>query len=317
MGRIQQIDHESGSPISAIIIPCAGKKKVKPEPRATALILPRASQRELETAWIKLLCELRPIAEASRLYGGRSFGLGRDAADRFRARLYVVSAGLGFVPGERPVPAYGLTVSRRGPDSVAARALGGFDPAAWWRAVASGPYSTSVDKSLADSGAGLVLVAFTKPYAEMFGAALAGALGGATERVRLFGRGLSGHVPAALERLVMPYDDRLDVLLPGTRTDFSVRALSHFANNYAANVGTYAEHHEAVSAAMARVARPPRAERPRLPDDAIIALIQEHLKTTSGIGRTLRRLRDQDAIACEQARFTRLYRIAAGQEARS
>ncbi len=317
MRKSREIDDEFSSPISAIVIPCAGKKKLRPDRGATALILPRASQRELEAEWLRLVRELRPTAEASRLYGGRSFGLGRDAAHRFRADLYIVSAGLGFVPGERRVPPYGLTVSGRGPESVAAHAVGGFDSADWWHAVASGPYSTRIDECLGARGTGLVLIALTKPYAEMFGAALADALGNAAERVRLFGRGLSGHVPAALEPLIMPYDDRLDVLLPGTRTDFSVRALSHFANNVAANRGTFAEHRELVSAAMACVTPPARVERPRLPDDAIVALIQEHLKTTSGIGRTLRRLRDEDAIACEQARFTRLYRIAAAQGARS
>lgn len=39
-----------------------------------------------------------------------------------------------------------------------------------------------------------------------------------------------------------------------------------------------------------------------------MAVIERHLGSTQGIGRLLRVLRDEEEIACEQARFTRLYR---------
>lgn len=305
------------SPISAIIVPCSGKKRISPPNYATAVSLPRGIQTALQCAWVAKVKALPSSVDAAALYSGRSFGLGRETACRFDARLFVISAGLGFVPGERQVPVYGLTISGNGPESVAARVVGRFHPEAWWQAVAAGPYSVDAKECLDSQRQGLVLVALTRPYAKMFGDALAAAIGEAPHRLRIFGRGVTEKLPPRIAQYVMPYDDRLDTLLPGTCTDFSHRALSHFANNIACRAGMAADHHRLVSAALDIASPPPRPERPRRSDGEIIARIQAHLKTGTGIQRTLRRLRDQDAIACEQGRFTRLYRMALDQQVSS
>lgn len=301
------------SPIAAIIVPCSGKKRISPPDDATAVSLTRGVQTVLQSAWAAKVKALPSSVDAAALYSGRSFGLGRETARRFDARLFVISAGLGFVPGERRIPVYGMTISGKGPESVAARVVGRFDPESWWQAVAAGPYSVGAKECLDSEREGLVLVALTRPYAKMFGGALATAIGEAPHRLRIFGRGVAETLPARIAPFVMPYDDRLDTLLPGTCTDFSHRALSHFANNIASRAGAAADHRQMVAAALGRVSAPPRPERPRRSDGEIIARIQAHLKTGAGIRNTLRRLRDQDAIACEQGRFTRLYRMALDQ----
>jgi hypothetical protein len=45
-------------------------------------------------------------------------------------------------------------------------------------------------------------------------------------------------------------------------------------------------------------------------DFEILAIIERYLPETTGVGRLLRVLRDEEHVACEQARFSRLYRIA-------
>jgi len=313
-----QNDRSCGkSPIAAVIVPCSGKKRISPPEDATAVSLPRDVQTVLQSAWAARVEALSSSVDAAALYSGRSFGLGRETALRFDARLFVISAGLGFVPGERRIPVYGLTISGKGPESVAAKVVGRFDPQSWWQAVSTGPYSVGAKECLDSGREGLVLVALTRPYAEMFGRALATAIGEATHRLRIFGRGVSDMLPAQIAPFVMPYDDRLDTLLPGTCTDYSHRALSHFANNIASRVGTAADHRRLVAAALGSISAPSRPERPRKSDGEIIARIQTYLKTGAGIGRTLRQLRDQDAIACEQSRFTRLYRMALEQRVSS
>ena len=112
----------------------------------------------------------------------------------------------------------------------------------------------------------------------------------------------------------MPYDARLDSLSPGTRTDFAQRALAHFARSIPATADAVRDA-KAVAAALACHSAPERIERPRADDEILIMAIRRHLRATSGIGRILRRLREQDQIACEQRRFTRLYHVAVQQGA--
>src|SRR3546814_6547531 len=76
---------------------------------------------------------------------------------------------------------------------------------------------------------GRILVGLTRPYAVLVGSALASLPPEILGRVRIFGAGLTAHLPAALHPQVLHYDSRLDVLSPGTRLDGSARSLEHFA----------------------------------------------------------------------------------------
>src|SRR3546814_7263091 len=68
---------------------------------------------------------------------------------------------------------------------------------------------------------GRILVGLTRPYAVLVGSALASLPPEILGRVRIFGAGLTAHLPAALHPQVLHYDSRLDVLSPGTRLDRS------------------------------------------------------------------------------------------------
>lgn len=232
------------------------------------------------------------------------------------APLYIISAGLGLVPAQRVVPAYGLTVGARGPDVISSRVRGSFDVGAWWAAVERGPCSVPLS-SIFDR-AGLVLGALTQPYAKMLAPCLDSLSDEQLARVRLFGAGLSTILPLRLQSALMPYDVRLQALLPGTQADFPHRALSHFAASvvHALPAGGPGEHHQAVLAALSEVGMPRRLKRPRLSDAEMLKVITAKLgHGPTGIQRTLRALRDEDKIACEQARFSRLYRLALEQRA--
>lgn len=297
-----------------MLIPCGGKKKAQPDAGAIAASLPYAGQAVLEKAWLAKVGQLPLESEAGSLYGGRGFALGREVALRFGARLFVISAGLGLLEADRKVPLYGMTVSGRGPESIVARADGPFDPSRWWEAVSGSAYSAELGACLAGPGRGRVLIALTRPYACMFGPALARAVVGIEDRVRIFGRGLTGVLPAGLLPLVMPYDDGLDAIIPGTRADFSQRALSHFANEISPAGSGLPQDLRAVAFAMSVVTAPARPKRPRASDEEVVARIRAHLPAAGGIGETLHRLRKVDFVACEQKRFTRLYHFARASE---
>ena len=74
--------------------------------------------------------------------------------------------------------------------------------------------------------------------------------------------------------------------------------------------GDVETHQDWVQRALESGHPPCRFERPRMNDFEILAIIERYLPQTTGVGRLLRVLRDEEHVACEQARFSRLYRIA-------
>ncbi|MBP2305983.1 hypothetical protein J2849_002383 [Azospirillum melinis] len=299
-----------GGLAKALLVPCASRKSVRPATSACAVSLTKAQQPDIETAWLDRLHKLPVQRPAGALYSGRGFHLARQAAAASGGTLYAISAGLGLVAAEQVVPAYGLTIVGRGPESVSARVVGRFDPTAWWCAISSGPFATSLLSLFKPEDDRPVLVALTQPYARMFATALDSLPDIAIARLRIVGVNLTSLLPGRLASQTLPYDERLQAVLPGTRADFPHRAIAHFATNgLGAQPGAdVAEHRRWVEAALAGRIAPVLPQRPRLSDEDIMLLIERHLPETKAIGRLLRLIRDREHVACEQARFTRLYR---------
>ncbi|WP_353646255.1 hypothetical protein [Mesorhizobium sp. WSM2239] len=297
---------------AAVLVPCASRKRLRPDSNASAVSLRRSDQSDLETAWLERLAKLPVACEAAELYGGRGFQLARQASAIIGAPLYIVSAGLGLVASHRQVPAYGLTVSGLGPDSIAVRVNGRFDAASWWRAVNRGPYSTRLARILKKNASQPIVIALTQPYAWMLASDLDALSDAEVARLRIIGVKLDAALPSRFASTLLPYDERLEAILAGTRADFPQRALLHFVSEGLAACpgGDALTHQRWVQTALAGRHAPVRRKRPRLPDEDILALIKRHLRKTTGIGGLLRVLRDREGVACEQARFSRLYRAA-------
>jgi hypothetical protein len=220
-----------------------------------------------------------------------------------------------LVAAAQMVPVYGLTVSRGPVESVAAKITGKFDAAAWFSALLSGPHSRQWAEAL--GGSGRILLALTRPYAEMVGRSLAELDSSILVRFRIFGASLSAVLPAVLRPALAPYDERLDVILPGTRADFSQRALSHFVSSVAVSCGTHDRDgdYAAVEAALESMVAPRRMRRLRCTDEEILQLISSRLPSQCGVALILRAIRDEEGVACEQSRFNRLYRTAVNRRA--
>ena len=249
------------------------------------------------------------MAPGHRIYAGRAFGLIRDLAESRSGRLYVVSAGLGLVDGATELPVYGLTVARGVAESISDRVTGGFDTASWFSKTMTGRYSVEWDAVFKPNG-GRVLIALTRPYAEMIGPSLAALPGGLRARLRIFGAGLSPALPSSVASQVLPYDDRLDTLLPGTRSDFAQRALVHFTDHIADGVSDLPADVAGVRQALSTVEPPVRTVRSPATDADLLKLIRARLSPRASVSRLLRQIRDEDQIACEQSRFAKLFRQA-------
>jgi len=303
---------ESGS-VAAVVTICAQQKSIKAPAHGTPAALAIQTQVEVERAWQKTVAALPADVLVANLYGGRAFGLAKTAAARSASRLYVISAGLGIVPGDSLAPAYGLTVARDAAESIASRIAGPFDPAKWFESLMAGRSSVGWDQ-VAGDGTGRILVAVTKPYAEMAGSSLAAASPQVLDRLRIFGASLTQALPKVLHSAIMPYDDRLDAVVPGTRSDFAQRALLHFVEHIAEHAADRDAECEAVKAILSGVAAPDRPVRPQRSDADLINLIKGRLKPRASASALLRQLRHEDGIACEQGRFARLFKAAVASE---
>ena len=298
-------------PVAAVVTICTHRKRIRPPVTSTAVSLPSDSQAAVQSAWIGKIQTLPNEVSAGALYAGRGFGLAVEAARIAEANLYILSAGLGLVAAGQRVPVYGLTVSGGHAESVPGKIAGEFDSAAWFAGLLSGPHS----KRWADAagrGSGHLLVALTRPYADMVGKSLSELDPSILARLRIFGASLASALPEILLPALAPYDERLDAVLPGTRADFSQRALLHFVRTIVERQGEpdRSADFEAVEVALDDVMPPNRLHRPRRTDEEILHLILARLRSQSGIARVLRALRDEEGVACEQSRFSRLYRAA-------
>ncbi len=302
------------APIEAVVTICAQQKRQKPRPDATPAVLQSATLIDLAAQWRRIVQDLSPASLAADLYGGRAFGLARKAAKVADSRFYIISAGLGLVYGQTAAPAYGLTVSPSVSESIQSKTVGTFVAARWFEEMMEGPLSTDWSHVF-ERGPGEVLVALTRPYALMVGPSLAKLPQQHRDRLRLFGASLSSALPPSLHNALAPYDDRLDTIFPGTRSDFAQRAMVHYVEHVARpGVGRSAAFHCVVQA-LADIEMPVRVVRQGANDGDLLTLIKTRLSPTSSASRLLRQLRDDDGIACEQGRFARLFRQAQAGEA--
>jgi hypothetical protein len=294
---------------STIVTICTRRKKAEAAREATAVSLPVGKQMKVGAAWLKRLEALPASAPANEIYSGRAFAIARQAAEAINGRLYVASAGLGLVPGSRKIPAYGLTVSRSDPDSVAHRISDELDASDWFEAMLMGPYSDSWSK-LAGAGSGRILLALTNSYAAMIGPSLAALPATMRTRLRFFGPSLAEALPSSLAPNICPCDSRIDTIMPGTKSDLPQRCMLHFVRVIGDRLGGCESDFTKFKASFKGIKRPARPVRPRQTDQQILKLINVHLKSGAGMVRTLRAIRHDHGVACEQARFTRLYRLA-------
>jgi len=293
-----------------VVTICTSRKRALPPVESTPASLPIDTQDAVQAAWIERVQALPSDVAARALYAGRGFSLAARASEIASAKLYILSAGLGLIAADRRVPLYGLTVSARHSHSIAARIRGEFDAGAWFYGLQTSPLSDRWVDAIGQ-GTGRILIALTRPYAKMVGESLAALSPQILARLRIFGASLASVLPSTLHPALAPYDARLEAVLPGTRSDFSQRALHHFVGLVAGEGQQNRDaDYAAVTSALGKVKAPERRHRPRRSDAELLELIAVRLQSQVGVARILRALRDEEGIACEQSRFSRLYQIA-------
>ena len=308
---VEKKENTIASGIASIITACSGRKGKLPADDLRAPKLPRGSQSAVAKAWLGRLQTAPPseLIVASELYAGRSFRRVRDVANLLGCRLFVVSAGLGFVDGNTAIPSYDLSLSATGHGALRQRLTHAPRPSDWWLSLEASPFACSL-KELC-SGRARILVALTQPYAEMVAASLTTLPAFDRSRLRILGFGLKQYIPPELHPQVIAYDDRLNQIIPGTRLDGASRALSHFAKLVAKRPMTSAEADQRqVDIALSMVELPVPVPRARVSDAILAKYVARFVINGLSANSALKRLRSEMHIACEEQRFHRLYEEA-------
>lgn len=304
--------------MTVIITTCTNRKRKAVSEELRFCGMNPAGLAEVAGQWAQRLASANEHHLPAAIYGGRGFQEARSVASALDARLLIVSAGLGLIDATVEIPPYACTIVAGASDSVASRVEGAFSSARWWSALNSvSPFGLTLPDALGASG-GLILAALSDAYIEMIADDLLALPSDVLGRLRVFTRAPLERVKPGLRPFVMPYDERLDgpgSPIPGTISDFSSRALRHFADAILTpgDRRSLAEHAQVVRNAVEKWQKPERPARLRLEDEAILSIIRNHWDDPKGM--SLPRLRGEFNVACEQGRYAGLARIIRSEQA--
>lgn len=308
MQAIENMDEIGSVGVTALVVPCSAKKSKLSSPGLMGSRLTAGRQLTVGSRWQQQLRESTPCIQAGELYSGSSFRRVRQLGLSIDRPVWVISAGLGLVSAEQLIPPYDLTLSSASAASLPNRILGDFRHDAWWELVQTSPFANTLSSIFDSQHQSRVLVALTKPYAQLIGNALATMPLELRSRLRVFGPGIVASLPQALRSQVLYYDQRLDSISPGIKLDAAARALVHFGELTAQIPITTVEDDQAlIELALEPIQVQPGIQRVRWDDDTL----REHLRPWASQGlplkAALRRLRDDSRVSCEERRFRRLY----------
>ena len=296
---------------AAIVTSCTQRKSEKVSVHL-AQVGDARGVKSLAQAWRRLIASAPATGTASSLYQGRSIIDTAAVAARLSSPWYVVSAGVGLVSANQPVPAYECTVATRTELMGRLDRLGA-TPVNWWNALTA-PHPNPLSRLIAQ---GPTLLALPGSYLRMVHDDLCHVSPARAKHLRIFTSAAgAAAVPRTLARCVMPYDDRLESILghAGTRADFAQRALRHFVEDLNAVLLPIDEARSLVASALARHHRPIRSPGIRMTDDEIRqSLRMQWVRYEGRSTRLLRYLRDEAGISCEQRRFSRIWKSLASE----
>lgn len=271
-----------------------------------------ASLVRLAQAWRRAVEKASADTSAQTLYQGRSIVDTAAAAAALGAPWYVVSAGLGLLRSDQPVPAYECTIAVGTDLDRRLRALDRH-AAQWWNALTDtspAPLSSLIAKAP-------TLLALPSGYLRLVQDDLAQVTSAKARSLRIFTSSAGAKcVPGHLKGCVMPYDERLESVhgYAGTQSDFAQRALRHYVEALQAASMPLEEARAAVVASLANRRRRQRSMGQRMTDDEIRKVLTSQWTRHSGSStKLLRYLRDEARISCEQKRFSRLWQDLSAQ----
>ena len=294
-----------------VIITCSNQKS-RPIPARLQLgQVPGRNAAERARKWITRLAQTgdTPQVAALELYAGEHWSVARGYPALHKPeediRLWACSAGYGLIPVEAPIMPYHATLTPGQADSVPGAA------ASWWSLLSEwhGPapqHPRSIRALVAADPAAVFMFVLSKSYLRACGADIAAACEYIADPDRLLIVSAGARLQGELAAFAVPADARLQAHFGGTRRALNARIGAHLLST-----GIRSKEEAAGHLARLLAAQPPirRYDRKKQSDREILDIIAGRLAQapTTPANRMLREFRDA-GLACEQHRFTRLYR---------
>jgi hypothetical protein len=294
-----------------VVVTCANRKS-QPIPASFQLgQVHGRSHAERARRWIARLAQAGndPLVAAFDLYAGEHWSVARGLPALHRSgeviRLWACSAGYGLIPVEAPVKPYHATLTPGQPDSVPGTA------ASWWLRLSEWPgpapeHPRTIRALVAAEPAATFMFVLSKSYLEACKADITSARENITDPDRLFIVSAGARPQGDLATYLVPADARLQARFSGTRRALNARI---GANLLAEGIRGKRSATAYLTRLLAAQPPIPRYDRKKQSDREIFDLIARRLAQKPAISahRLLREFRDA-GLACEQRRFSQLYR---------
>lgn len=307
----------SGRPATIHVIVTCANRKSRPIPARLQLgQVPGRTPVQRAQRWIaRLSQEDVPQATALDLYAGEHWSVARGFPALHQPgeviRLWACSAGYGLIPAEALIKPYHATLTPGQADSVPG------PPASWWSLLGDWPgpvpeHPRSIRALVAADPAALFMLVLSKAYLRACGGDVVSAREGVADRERFLIVSAGARPEGDLAASMVPANARLQARFSGTRRALNARI---GADLLAAGIRGKDEATAYLARLLSEQPPLPRYERKKQSDRELLDLIAGRLAQgpTTSAHRLLREFRDA-GLACEQRRFSQLYRKVDGTE---
>ncbi len=281
----------------------------KVSPPTVALSGPIMAQAELAKKWCSKSSKVSETVTAANLYTGRGY---RKLVSRIpeTQRLLIVSAGLGLVDSSTMIPSYDCTIANGSKTSLNKYVNGKVNLNDWWNSISTSKFSEGKIANLLPK-ADFILISLTSNYLSLVAEDLF-----KTNTKKVIFIGPKTKLPdLGVDVIKAPYIDAFDgpdSPMPGIKADFAQRCHTDFIGR----LEKYGDLTFALQSVVQdmKIWRKPQSIKNKSSDDVkILTLIQEYKDKFTAIGKMHKFFRHELNIACEQKRFTKLYRQVEGQ----
>ncbi len=277
--------------------------------------------------WAKVLTQsltsTHPKVPAGKLYVGRSITEIEKSCMNLSASCYFISAGLGFIPTERNIPSY--DVSFIGKNTDLSKILKHYKtmPSSWWNLLCKdSPYSDNFETVCSSEKWDYIYLCLPNQYLKLIQPNLEKFDSYTKEKIRIFSseEGIRKSVPENMKNNCFEYDERLNSCegFSGTRSDFPHRSLAHFSIKIYKEISPKKSTQQLrtdVAKLMSLLEKPTlvgskeNGKRVRKSNEEIKRWIEKNWQDSEGrCSVLLPRYRKTEGFACEQSRFSKLWR---------
>ena len=299
-----------------VITNCTNRKSIDPEPKLSRMPTIKRGDDITTTSmeWVEKIISAKHNVIAGTLYQGRSIQDVKTTANILKnSDVYVISAGLGLVNFDEPIPSYELSVSENAPFNKKLNS-NNIPITSWWYSVnkARTGYGKPLSRLINTGNYKRIFIAASSSYLDLIAEDLWESSSNNLKKLIIFTSPFGQKkIPLEWHSQIAPYDERFEDKksgYAGTRVDFPQRTLRHFVEELNLHTKPIESAREKIRNLIGKLKKPVLPPRKKVSDEEVIRLIKRHWKSQLGNShKLLRHLRDIDLVSCEQSRFKRLW----------